>query len=185
MAQNVEQRLIKLYAQRTPAPEAAQLLKVSLNTVYLHYGRIRLRLVLTGYYRDGGLSIDERGFGEEIKSAIRSRRGVREDNIYPQSPEVIDWENEWDARAVQRHIKRIIELTGPLYFETIAVDELIDAYVRFARSELLFLKLSERQGQDDRQGRLAERARTQMLDHRRQYRSLCRRVQRYRRRAGR
>ena len=42
-------RLLKCYAERLPPGEAARRTGLSLNTVYEQYGRIRWRLIETGY----------------------------------------------------------------------------------------------------------------------------------------
>lgn len=47
------EKLLKCYAERRSPKDTAKRTGLSLNTVYAQYERIRWRLVISGYYRDG------------------------------------------------------------------------------------------------------------------------------------
>lgn len=138
-------KLLKCYAERLDPTETAKHTRLSLNTVYDQYARIRWRLIETGYYRDAALSKDEEGLSEEAKAMLRQRRGLEEGDIYAHAAEIIEWLEEWPPGTVLRQLRKIIELTGPLDLP-LEVDELQDAvvtaYVSYARSDLIYRRIS-------------------------------------------
>lgn len=132
--------LLRCYAARSAPKEAAEVCALSLNTIYLQYGRIRDRLIAVGYYRDWALSLEEAGLRPEIVQALRERRGIPEDEVYPHAAELIEWAEEWPPKIVFKHLCKIIELTGPLgapFDLTEAEYDKLRAYVRYARTNLI------------------------------------------------
>ena len=110
-------KLLKCYAARLTPKAASARTGLSLNMVYELYHRIRWRLIIVGYYRDGALSIEEPGLSSKAKQALKNRRGIKPDDFYAHAAEVIEWAEEWPPGEVLRILRKIIALTGPLDVE--------------------------------------------------------------------
>lgn len=187
--------LLRCYTERRAPKETAKLCRLSLNTVYAHYALIRERLVITHYYTDGALSFDEVGLAPEITEQLKLRRGIRQDDIRFHAAELIVWAEEWPPAIVHRHIRTIIDLTGPLDLVTEVTQselEKVLAYVRYARVELTLWRLEDSPVEDEAQLAMVERAKESLDRHWRAYRAASKRVERERhttrlenRRAGR
>lgn len=177
----INDKLLDCYARRLPPQEAAKRSGVSLNTVYAHYGRFRDRLVFTGYYQDGALSLDEEGLSPGIQEELRFRRGVRTEEIFSHAAELIEWAEEWPPKLVSRHIRKIVELTGPLHAEPELNEDQasrLSIYVRYARTELILSRLHAVQTPDEASTGRIERAEQQKADLWRAYRSASKRIER-------
>lgn len=119
---------------------------LSANSVYRSYGLIRRRLIQVGYFTDGALSVDEPGLDDDLRAALRARRGIREDNIFENAAELIFFFERWPPTLVRSHIERIITETGPLDREiTEETIQTVYSAVRSARDELV-LDLRKRRG---------------------------------------
>jgi|GEM_PF-5228342 len=173
--------LLRCYAQRRSPQDAAQTAGVSLNTAYTHYNRVRARLILTRYYDSGALSYEEDGLAPEITKQLKLRRGIRPDEIYPHAAELIDWAEEWPPRLVLKHIRMIVALTGPLDVSPNLSDleiEKLQAYVRYARVQLVSWRLEQSTLQDEAQRAMISRAKTSLDQYWRAYRAAAKRLER-------
>jgi len=177
----INDRLLDCYAHRLAPREASKRADVSLNTVYEHYGRLRARLVVAGYYQDGAMSLDEDGLAPEVKTTLRARRGIRTEDILPHAAELIEWAEEWPPQLVSKHIKKIVELSGPLHVEPELDQDRISrlgAYVRYARTELILSRLNAVEKPDEALAGRIERAERQKADLWRAYRTASKRIER-------
>lgn len=175
------QKLLKNYAERQSPKDAAKSCKLSLNTVYLQYERIRWRLILSRYYQNGALSFDEDGLASEVRDRLKQRRGIAESDIYPHSAELIEWAEEWSPRLVLKHLNKIIALTGPLDVEPILSEtQLIKlhAYVRYARVELIYERCTTGSRRDQAQQDFIGRIEITLDSTWRAYRTASKRVER-------
>lgn len=173
--------LLKCYAERCEAKGAAKRTDCSLNSVYLFYRRIRERLTATGYYRDGALSFDEPGLAPIISERLRLRRGIREEDIQPHAAELIEWAEQWPPRLVLKHLRKIIELTGPLDQERQLSGPQLDklnAYVRYARTELIHDRRQNSPETGEAQRHRIDRAKAALDNEWRAYRAASKRVER-------
>jgi len=178
------EKLLRCYSERKSPKAAAKATGLSLNTTYLQYNRIRGRLVLSRYYQDGAVSFDEPGLAPEIKQQLKERRGIDEGDIYPHAAELIDWAEEWPSRLVLKHLRKIIELTGPLDVEpdlTNSEIKKLQTYVRYARTELIYDRLKTAPVIDEAQQSFIERTKVALDDEWRAYRAASKRVERSRR----
>ena len=167
-------KLLKCYAERLPPAETAKRTGLSLNTVYDQYARIRWRLIEVGYYKDAALSKDEDGLSETVKEELRQRRGLEAEDIYAHAAEVIVWAEEWPPGTVLRHLRKVIELTGPLdvapdLFEDEAT--MVAAYVRYARIKLIHDRVAVQSRADKTKTPIAERTREALNEAWRSYRA--------------
>lgn len=173
--------LLRFYAERRSPKAASKASGLSPNTVYLLYDRIRWRLVLTRYYQDAAISPDEDGLAPEVKRELRLRRGIGEDNIFPHAAELIEWAEEWPPKIVLKHLRKIIELTGPLDIEP-ELDELeqekLGAYIRYARTELVYRRVEGSPITDEFQQSFRDRAKTALDTAWRAYRAASKRLER-------
>lgn len=175
--------LLRCYAARTAPKEAARQCQLSINTVYLQYARMRDRLIATRYYRDGALSFEEAGLSEAVKTALRERRGIPEDEIYPHAAELIEWAEEWPEKLVRKHIRKLIELTGPIdapYELSRQRFEQVQAYVRYARTELIHDRAAASEDAGEFQRDYIDRAKAALDAEWRAYRTATKRVERSR-----
>jgi len=175
-------RLLKGYASRLPPGEAAKRAGISLNTVYEQYARIRWRLIEVGYYQDAALSKAEAGLSQSVKDKLRLRRGIEGDDIYSHAAEVIEWEEEWPPELVLKHLRKIIELTGPIDMPldlTALQTDMVAAYVRYARTQLIEDRVAKSAATDAAQQDFLERIRKAIGAYRRDYRSAAKRVSRH------
>lgn len=172
---------MRCYAERRPPNAAAQATGLSLNTVYVQYGRIRWRLILTRYYTDGAPSIDDPGLSPEIGHGFKQRRGLRAAEVYPHSAELIEWAEAWPPRLVLKHLRRIIALSGPLDRSPALSEpeaERLHAYVVYARTELIHDRLSASPDKDEAQRSFAARTKLALEAYWRAYRAVCKRLER-------
>lgn len=135
------EKLLKCYAARMSPREAARKAGLSLNSVYIQYERIRWRLIIAGYYRDGANSPDEAGLAPELSQALRARKGIPQDQFYAHAAEVIHWAEAFPTGLTLKHLRKVIELTGPLDSPPMLTEgeaEKLIAYVRYARTELVY-----------------------------------------------
>lgn len=175
--------LLRCYAARSAPKEAAKSCGLSLNTVYLQYGRIRDRLIAVRYYRDGALSFDEAGLPPEIVQALKERRGIPEGDIYPHAAELIEWAEEWPPKLVLKHLRKIVELTGPLDAPrelSEAEYEKLQAYVRHARTDLIHDRVAASDDTGEFQQGYVARAKEALETEWRAYRAASKRVERRR-----
>ncbi len=139
-------KLLRCYAKRLDPAETAKRTRLSLNTVYDQYARIRWRLIEVGYYRDAALSKGEDGLSEEAKAMLHRRRGLEDSDIYAHAAEIIEWLEEWPPGTVLRQLRKIIELTGPLD-KPLSLSEpqgaVVAAFVRYARTKLIHDRATE------------------------------------------
>lgn len=174
-------KLLKSYAERLSPRDAAKSCKLSLNTVYLQYDRIRWRLILSRYYQNGALSFDEDGLAPGVKDRLKQRRGIAESDIYPHAAELIEWAEEWSPRLVLKHLNKIIALTGPLDVEP-ALSEVqtarLHAYVRYARVELIHERCNAEPKPDQAQQEFVARIEITLDRTWRAYRTASKRVER-------
>lgn len=174
-------KLLKCYAERLSPRDAAKSCKLSLNTVYLQYDRIRLRLILSRYYQNGALSFDEDGLASGVKDRLKQRRGIAESDIYPHSAELIEWAEEWSPRLVLKHLNKIVALTGPLDVEP-ALGETqaakLHAYVRYARVELIHERCTAEPRRDQAQQDFVARIEITLDSTWRAFRAASKRVER-------
>lgn len=173
--------ILKSYSMRLPPKEAARVASTSLNTVRRYYRLIRARLVEVGYYTETPLSLGDRGMVEEVVSALKARRGIRGEDIPYHAAEVIEWLTEFPPRLTRKHIRKIVDLTGPLddprrSSEMEAVR--LRAYVRYARTELILARVEMQAGMDDTHRPFLERIKAAREDEWRAYRAACKRVER-------
>tara|TARA_R110001606_G_scaffold399304_1_gene584235 strand:- start:12370 stop:12957 length:588 start_codon:yes stop_codon:yes gene_type:complete len=176
--------LLKGYAARLSPKDAAEATALAVNTVYKQYERIRDRLIAVRYYADGALSLDEAGLAEGVQQQLRLRRGIRDDEVYPHAAELIDWAEEWPPRLIEKHIRKIIELSGPLDapFELDEpAYEKLRAYVRYARTELIHDRVKAQAEIDETQQPFLERVKDALDTEWRAYRAASKRVERDRR----
>ncbi|MEM7776903.1 MAG: hypothetical protein AAF732_14945 [Pseudomonadota bacterium] len=153
---------------------------MSRDTIYRHYGLIRWRVILTGYYANGAYAKDEAGLSDVLQREIRLRRGIPQDHIYPHAAELIAWAQEWSPRLTLKHIKKIVSLTGPLDKPPALTDcegQRLVAYINMAHIELLIDELLAGPVQDEAQRSLTARARERLEDYRRNYRAACKRIE--------
>ncbi|MEW5424767.1 hypothetical protein [Amorphus sp. 3PC139-8] len=173
--------LLRCYAERIPPKEAARKAGLSLNTVYEQYTRIRWRLILARYYRDGALSIDAPHFEPELRAQLRRRRGLGPDNIFAHAAEALDWYNEWPSGLVLRHLRKIIALTGPLDVPpdlSPPQQNRLRAYVRYARAQLIHHRAQEKAEADETWQPFLERTTTAVEAEWRNYRTASKQVER-------
>ncbi|MEL6467780.1 MAG: hypothetical protein AAFQ58_22680 [Pseudomonadota bacterium] len=156
-------KLLRCYAERKEPAETAKRTGLSLNTVYDQYNRIRWRLIEVGYYRDAAFSKDGDGLSEEAKAMLRQRRGLEDGDIYAHAAEIIEWLEEWPSGIVQRQLRKIIELTGPLD-KPLRLSEphadAVAAYVSYARAKLIHERILDGAKTDVTQIHFAERTKT-------------------------
>lgn len=184
VSQKQSKNLLKCYSQRLSPKETAAFCKLSLNTVYLQYDRIRWRLVLSRYYQNGAFSFDEEGLAPNVKQQLKLRRGIGEEDIYPHVAELIDWSEEWSPRLVLKHLNKIIALTGPLDIQpelTEAEIAQLYAYVGHARVELVYERCKSNAPKDGTQNDFLRRIETTLDDTMRGYKTASKRAQRTRR----
>jgi hypothetical protein len=174
-------RLLKCYAARLPPKEVAVRVGLTLNTVYEQYHRIRWRLILVGYYRDGALSIDEPGLSPEAQRQLKRRRGIGQDDFYAHAAEVIEWAEEWPPGEVLRILRKIIALTCPLDVEPDLSPEyqsLLKAYIRYARTKLIHNRAKTEAETDETNVPFLERAEAALNAQWKAYRNELKRVER-------
>ena len=174
-------KLLKCYAERLPPAGTAERTGLSLNTIYDQYSRIRWRLIQVGYYRDAAFSKDEGGLSEIAKDALKRRRGLEDDDIYAHAAEVIVWAEEWPPALVLRHLRKIIELTGPLDVPPTlseAQAAVATAYVHYARTKLIHDRVSKNAETDETLQPSAERTKTALENEWRAYRTASKKLQR-------
>lgn len=177
-------RILRCYAERKEPQDTAKAVKLSINTVYLQYRRIRERLIATGYYRDGALSFDEAGLGPGISQKLRQRKRIREESIHPHAAELIHWDEEWPPKLVLKHMRRLIELTGPLdspHELSDAEFERLQSYVRYARTELIYERAQESAAGEESMIPYRDRAKAALDGEWRAYRTASKKVERERR----
>lgn len=180
---NKAKRLLKCYAERLPPKVAAEACDLSSNTVYKQYERIRHRLIFARYYRNGAFSFDEDGLAPELKQQLKLRRGITNKNIYPHAAELIDWAEEWPPNLVLKHLNKIIAFTTPLDVEPKLNDlqlQKLQAYVRFARVELILDRSKVAPNMDEAQQDFVRRAKLTLDDLWRKYRTTSRQMDRAR-----
>jgi len=173
--------VLRRYAERKEPQEAATATGLSRNTIYLQYERIRWRLIMAAYYTDAARSPDEDGLSPALKKRLRARRGITKDNVFAQAAELIFWAEEWPPKLVLKHIKRIIALTGSLdRWPELTEEEAatLEAYVRFARTELVHHRAQQRTAEDATMVAFAERAQAALEQYRREYRTALKRLER-------
>lgn len=134
--------LLDCYAAGLEPSVAAERTGLSANSVYRAYGLIRTRLIQVGYFTDGALSVDEPGLDDDLRAALRARRGIREDNIFENAAELIFFFERWPPKLVRAHIMDIITKTGPL--DRDIGDEAVQAVYAFVRSARDALVLDRR-----------------------------------------
>ena len=174
-------KLLKAYARRCTPKEAADATGLSLNTLYNQYERIRWRLVAAGYYRDGALSPDEAGLAPAVTKALRQRKGIREGELYPHAAEAIFWADEHPPALALKHLRKIIELTGPLDQPSALTEaefEKLIAYVRYARTELVYERAKESAARDAAMSDYRDRAKVALDIEWNAYRAASRKVER-------
>ena len=172
---------LKCYAARLPPKDAAKRAGLSPDAVYALYGRIRWRLILTGYFRDAAGSIDEPGLGPEIRQELKRRRGLGAEDIFAHAAEAIEWAQEWPTAEVLRHIRKIIAMTGPLDREPeISAEraDLLRAYIHYARTKLIHDRVNVKAESDETQIPFLERTQTTLDDAWRSYRAAAKHVER-------
>lgn len=173
--------ILRCYAERRPPRVAAQISGVSQNTIYVQYLRIRYRLVAARYYSDGLISLDEEGLSPVVREALRLRRGIREDAIYLHTAELIVWAEEFPPGLVLKHIRKIIELTGPLDRPP-QLGELeqskLYAYIRYARVELIYEHFKALSSRDEARIAHINRTKETMDSFWRAYRTASKRLER-------
>lgn len=173
--------MLRAYARRCPPAEAAKESGLSLNTLYLQYDRIRNRLIEAGYYQDAALSLNEPGLSPLVQQHLRSRRGIRDEDIHAHAAEAIEWAEEWPPRLVLRHLRRIIALTGPLDrpFELSEAEaDRLHAYVRYARTELIHDRRASVEAPDEGQSVSIDRSSAALEAAWRAYRAASKRAER-------
>lgn len=172
---------LKCYAQRRAPKDTAKACGLSLNTTYIQYERIRWRLIMAGYYSDGANSIDEAGLGVDVIKALRERRGIGNSDIYPHAAEAIHWAQEYPSGLGLKHLRKIIELTGPLDAPPVLTEpeaEKLDAYVRYARTELVYNRAKSLAEKDAMREPFAERVKVALESEWRAYRAASKCVER-------
>jgi hypothetical protein len=173
--------LLKCYAARLSPSETAEQVGLSLNTVYEQYARIRWRLIEVGYYQDAALSKTESGLSESVQEQLRLRRGLEDDDIYAHAAEVIEWAEEWPPVLVLRHLRKVIELTGPIDVPLeLSADQasIVITYVRYARTQLIFDRIAESAKADPAQESFLQRVAIAMDTYRKDYRAAVKRTSR-------
>lgn len=176
-------KMLRCYAERRTPKDAAKITGMSLNTMYGQYGRIRRRLVVSGYYRDGAWSADEAGLAPAVSQALRERRGIRQDEFYPHAAEAIHWADEHPPGLTLKHLRKIIELTGPLDAPLELSDaetNRLAAYVRYARTELVNERAQASAADDEAMRPYAGRAEAALAMEWRAYRAATKKVERER-----
>lgn len=169
-------KLLRCYAEHLPPAEAAQRSGLSLNTVYEQYSRIRWRLIEVGYYRDAAHSKDEDGLSEIVKDELRRRRGLEDGDIFAHAAEAIEWAEEWPSLEVLRHLRKIIALTGPIDRPTELTEpqaHVVAAYVRYARTKLIYDRVSTKAETDEALRPFAERTKAAAEKEWKHYRLTC------------
>lgn len=175
------QKLLKCYAQRLSPKDAAKVSGLSLNTIYAQYERIRWRLVISGYYRDGAWSIDEDGLSEIARQELNSRKGIREESIYLHAAETIHWADAHPAPLTLKHLRKIIELSGPLDQAPVLTEDETDklaAYIRYARTELVSTQAQETAANNADMRPYADRAKAAQEAEWRAYRAASKALER-------
>jgi hypothetical protein len=173
--------LLKAYADRNSPRQAAERAGVSLNAAYETYARIRWRLILSGYYRDGALSADEPGLSPQLKTALKRRRNLGPDDIYAHAAEVMEWAEDWPAGDVLRHLRKIIAITGPLDVPpdlSPSRKDKLAAYIRYARTKLIYDRARAHGETDETNGPFIERTRASLETAWRDYRRAAKQVER-------
>jgi hypothetical protein len=173
--------LLRCYAERLPPSEAAKSTGLSLNTLYEQYGRLRWRLIEVGYYQDAALSKTEDGLSKSAQEKIRLRRGIEGDDIYAHAAEVIEWEEEWPPNLVLRHLRKIIELTGPIdvvLAQSTFQADVVTSYVQYARTQLIHDRVAKNAESDPSQQDFLKRVSTAVNSYRKDYRASLKRMSR-------
>lgn len=177
-------KLLKCYAERRAPKDAAKITGLSRGTVYGQYDRIRWRLIVSGYYRDGAWTADEAGLAPAVAQALRERRGIREDEFYPHAAEAIHWADEHPPGLSLKHLRKIIELSGPLDRPPVLSDAGTDrlaAYVRYARTELVHERAQGTAAANEAMRAYAERTKAALAMEWRAYRAASKKAERERR----
>ena len=134
--------VLDCYAAGLEPNLAAEHAKLSANSVYRSYGMIRRRLIQVGYFTDGALSVDEPALGDDLRAALRARRGIRDENVFENAAELIFFFERWPPKLVRAHITEIVAKTGPLGRDV--SDETVQAVHTFVRSARDALVLDRR-----------------------------------------
>jgi hypothetical protein len=173
--------LLKCYAEQLSPKQTAKVVGVSQNTVYAQYERIRWRLVISGYYRDGAWSADESGLAKATSKELSERRGIREETFYLHAAEAIHWAEEHPRALALKHLRKIIELSGPLdqtpVLSDAATDKLV-AYIRYARTELVCARAQETAEENPDMRPYAQRAKEALDMEWRTYRAASKALER-------
>lgn len=176
--------ILMSYASRLAPKKAALSASISRNTARCYYRLIRSRLVQVGYYTETPGSVDDPGIAAEAALALKLRRGVRPEDIPLHTAEIIEWRDAFPPRLVLKHLRKVIELTGPLDApRTLDVAEYdrMRAYVRYARTELIHDRVAISQNKDSFQSEYLVRAKVSLENQWRVYRAASKRVERQRR----
>ncbi len=174
-------KLLKSYAARKMPKDAAKASGLSLNSVYIQYERLRWRLILADYYQDAARSPDEAGLSRELAEAMRARRGIPEDQFFAHAAEMIFWADEHPPRLVLKHLRKIIELTGPLDLPPVITEaeaDKLNAYVRYARTELVYDRAVMSAARDEAMIPYRDRAKAALDAEWRAYRAASKKVER-------
>lgn len=133
--------ILRAYAARISVGELRRRTGLSRNTLYWHYGLIRERLVMTGYYSVyPAIQKADVDAYRHIKADLNRRRGLRDDNFGWHVSELTFWQDEPDPSLVLKHIHQIIRLTGPLGYDPVLSDvemEILRAYIAFTGPEIV------------------------------------------------
>jgi hypothetical protein len=133
--------IVRAYAAHVPVRELHEKTGVSQNTLYWHYGLIRERLALLGYFGvHPSVTRSDQDIYKHIKSDLMSRRGLRDENFGWHVAEVSFWQDRPDPKLVLKHIHQIIRMTGPLDYDPVMSEagrEVVEAYIAFARTEII------------------------------------------------
>ena len=173
--------ILNSYASRLSPIEAATTAEISLNTTRRYYRLIRNRLVETGYYTETPRSIDDQGLASETVAALKSRRGVRGEGIPSHAAEIIEWSAEFTPQLALKHIRKIIALTGPLdvpYELSEADFRKLQAYVRYAQTELIYDRMKSQAETDHSQAPFLARIESALNAAWRAYRAASKRMER-------
>lgn len=103
------------------------------------------------------------------------RRGLGDEDIYAHSAEAIVWAEEWPPSDVLRHLRKIIDLTGPIDLPMALSDHreaVVEAYVRYAKTKLLHDRLKAKAADDPTRLPRLENAQEALDKEWRKYRSL-------------
>lgn len=173
--------ILKSYASRAPPREAAKCSGVSRNTARQYYRLIRARLTDTGYYTETPRSIDDTGLAGETVTALKRRRGVREADVPYHAAEIVEWIDEYPPCVVLKHIRKIVDLAGPLDVPrklSEAEREKLQAYIRYARTELVHHRAATSKDESEFQIGYIARADIALKKQWRAYRTVSKRVER-------